>query len=87
MNRLELVIVLASSIAASGTVLQIFGWSPGRVSEREPYIDFMINHLLFFGPLVLGSWIFAPFVTRKLAVFTILLVNSLVFAAGLVLHG
>jgi predicted membrane protein len=79
----RIVCYVAGALAAGGTVLQLLGWSPGRVSGRESGVDLIINHLMIFGPCLLACWVAFAASRNRWVIFWVPVLGTLIFFLGL----
>jgi hypothetical protein len=72
-NPAAVVLFVAGTIAVVGSVLLLLGVSPARVSQREPTVDRIVNHLAYFGPALLVGWVALFFAgpTKALVLFMV----------------
>ena len=72
----------AGAAAAVGGLLVHAGISPGHISEREPSVDRIVNHILYFGPCLAVGWLALWFAGGKRPVATVLIFCTLLWLCG-----
>lgn len=82
MNAAAIICVIAGSAAAVGGVLLHMGISIGHVSERLPGVDRLVQHISYFGPALVISWIALAFAKARRPLALYLLLCTLVYLFG-----